>query len=29
VVDREGTLLAVYVRHRPETVKPAVVLASA
>jgi hypothetical protein len=29
VVDREGTLLAVYVRHRPETVKPAVVVASA
>jgi tRNA pseudouridine55 synthase len=29
VVDREGTLLAVYVRHRHETVKPAVVLASA
>ncbi len=29
VVDREGTLLAVYVRHRPDTVKPAVVLAPA
>lgn len=29
VVDREGTLLAVYVRHRPGTVKPAVVLAPA
>jgi tRNA pseudouridine55 synthase len=29
VVDRDGALLAVYVRHRPETVKPAVVLASA
>lgn len=29
VVDREGSLLAVYVRHRPGTVKPAVVLASA
>lgn len=29
VVDSEGTLLAVYVRHRHGTVKPALVLASA